>query len=518
MKCQIPEISWHNRDPVLSIDVQPKNVVGRQRLASGGTDSHVLIWYISTDSSTGVTNFEIVSELNRHTKSVNVVRWAPNGELLASGDDESVILIWCMKNEQNAFTSNNKGAENKETWINLKVLRGHIEDVYDLSWAPNSIYLASASVDNTAIIWDVTKGKHSVILQESKGFIQGVTWDPKNRFLATLSTDRSFRVYNVVTHKLLAKSNKCLLPVPKTHPAYGETIKLYHDDTLPTFFRRCSFSPDGAFVVVPSGIIDDVKQHATYIYTRNNWRTPSIVLPSDQYSVAVRFCPVLFALNHRNNSVFALPYRMIFAVAMKSSVYLYDTQQRTPIAIISNIHYARLTDLTWSTDGRILIVSSTDGFCSVINFEEGELGIEYDSSKTNSIAAHHSVLHPNLMKNENMGPKIEVPIDKILSVDENFSSPKKNKPATPIAVRRKPRTSENSAIMQDKKLCYSESTQDIKLVVTCDEETEQLKTTIDSSNKTKTSSFNVDNNLTPNTCKRVQFRTISTPKSKKKLL
>ena len=36
MKCQIPEISWHNRDPVLSVDFQPR-VDKQLRLASGGT-------------------------------------------------------------------------------------------------------------------------------------------------------------------------------------------------------------------------------------------------------------------------------------------------------------------------------------------------------------------------------------------------------------------------------------------------------------------------------------------------
>lgn len=36
MKCQIPEISWHNRDPVLSVDFQPK-IDKFQRLASGGS-------------------------------------------------------------------------------------------------------------------------------------------------------------------------------------------------------------------------------------------------------------------------------------------------------------------------------------------------------------------------------------------------------------------------------------------------------------------------------------------------
>lgn len=48
MKCIIPEISWHNRDPVLSVDIQPRRskdggLRDVHRLASGGTDSHVLV-------------------------------------------------------------------------------------------------------------------------------------------------------------------------------------------------------------------------------------------------------------------------------------------------------------------------------------------------------------------------------------------------------------------------------------------------------------------------------------------
>lgn len=44
--------------------------------------------------------------------------------------------------------------QDKETWLTYKILRGHLEDVYDLSWAPNSQQLISASVDNTAMVWD----------------------------------------------------------------------------------------------------------------------------------------------------------------------------------------------------------------------------------------------------------------------------------------------------------------------------------------------------------------------------
>lgn len=61
----------------------------------------------------------------------------------------------------------------KEKWTIFKVLRGHKEDVYDISWSPNSLKLLSGSVDNTAIIWDLSKGSNENILKDHKGFVQG---------------------------------------------------------------------------------------------------------------------------------------------------------------------------------------------------------------------------------------------------------------------------------------------------------------------------------------------------------
>lgn len=55
---------------------------------------------------------------------------------------------------------NLKGEDNgKENWTVVKMMRGHLEDVYDLCWSPDSTHLISGSVDTTAIIWDVQKGK-----------------------------------------------------------------------------------------------------------------------------------------------------------------------------------------------------------------------------------------------------------------------------------------------------------------------------------------------------------------------
>lgn len=55
--------------------------------------------------------------------------------------------------------------------------------------------------------------------------------------------------------------------------------------------------------------------------------------------------------NHGNDAgmapVFALPYRIIYAIATQDAVLVYDTQQQTPLCVVSNLHFATFTDLSW---------------------------------------------------------------------------------------------------------------------------------------------------------------------------
>ena len=74
---------------------------------------------------------------------------------------------------------------------------------------------------------------------------------------------------------------------------------------------------------------------------------------------------------------FGLPYRIVYAVATQDAVHLYDTQQQKPLCVVSNLHYATFTDLSWSNDGQTLLMTSSDGFCSALTFAPGELGTFY---------------------------------------------------------------------------------------------------------------------------------------------
>ena len=89
------------------------------------------------------------------------------------------------------------------------------------------------------------------------------------------------------------------------------------------------------------------------------------------------FLMLLTVYNLDSFSLFALPYRLIYAVATQNAIMFYDTQQvskslnkkqklgvacqyldqATPFGRVSNIHYTGLTDLAWSPCGNILVVS-----------------------------------------------------------------------------------------------------------------------------------------------------------------
>ncbi|XP_015590249.1 chromatin assembly factor 1 subunit B [Cephus cinctus] len=398
MKCTIPEISWHNRDPVLSIDVQPGTINSEKneiswRVATGGADSHILIWHVKINE-VGAAVVTFIADLDRHQRAVNVVRFSPSGEILASGDDESAIILWKQKIGFEPPPLDSEENQNKEHWKSWKVLRGHLQDIYDISWSPDSTSLISGSVDNTAILWDIQKGKNIGIISEHKGFVQGVAWDPGNQYVCTLSTDRICRLIDINTKKTVQRVSKAKIPTPPGHHLEGQTVRLFHDDTFKSFFRRLTFSLDGALILAPSGIIEPQDSsekfaNTTIIFSRHNLREPIAVLPSlDESTIAIRCCPIYFELRDNGPaSMMALPYRMVFAVATQKSVLIYDTQQTSPIAVVSNIHYTRLTDVSWSSDGQILVISSTDGYCSIVHFRNDELGKAYQMDK--SISANN---------------------------------------------------------------------------------------------------------------------------------
>jgi chromatin assembly factor 1 subunit B len=49
----------------------------------------------------------------------------------------------------------------------------------------------------------------------------------------------------------------------------------------------------------------------------------------------------------QTGSLFALPYRLLFAVVTMDTVAIYDTQQASPICLLTKLHYDEFTDMSW---------------------------------------------------------------------------------------------------------------------------------------------------------------------------
>jgi WD40 repeat protein len=109
-------------------------------------------------------NINFIASMRRHTKAVNVARWNKSGEYLASAGDESVIFLWKENEVQNQRTLDMDAddEENKENWFSFKTLRGHLEDILDISWSNDDSLLISGGIDNSVIVWNVTTGNNLI--------------------------------------------------------------------------------------------------------------------------------------------------------------------------------------------------------------------------------------------------------------------------------------------------------------------------------------------------------------------
>ncbi|XP_039912886.1 chromatin assembly factor 1 subunit B isoform X1 [Hirundo rustica] len=463
MKVITCEIVWHNKEPVYSLDFQ-HGADGRiNRLASAGVDTAVRIWKVEKGPD-GKAIVEFLSNLARHTKAVNVVRFSPSGEILASGGDDAVILLWKLNDSKEleplVFQDEDEAQLNKENWAVVKTLRGHLEDVYDICWTSDGNFMASASVDNTAIMWDVSKGQKVSIFNEHKSYVQGVTWDPLGQYIATLSCDRVLRVYSTQTKRVAFNVTK----MPSGSGAEGEarSFRMFHDDSMKSFFRRLSFTPDGSYLLTPAGCVESGENvtNTTYVFSRNNLKRPVGHLPCPgKGTLAVRCCPVYFELRGASAKdeispksppgLFNLPYRLVFAVASEDSVLFYDTEQSFPFGYVSNIHYHTLSDISWSSDGSFLAISSTDGYCSFVTFEEDELGVPLKEKpqipvRTPGAAADkkakksqsHKAISPSSRLAEGTPPSKDPPVQ-----PRTPGTAGKELPSTPAAVRTAPGSS-----------------------------------------------------------------------------
>lgn len=127
-----------------------------------------------SDDSTGMRMITARKTLTFNAGSVNCVRWNPAKDLIASGSDDTFVVLWApvtadlVSGEGWAPRHRYKGHTKGSALSHVLLLSGltHMQaDVLGVDWHPSGELLASCSIDNTIRIWSIASQGPDVLIR-----------------------------------------------------------------------------------------------------------------------------------------------------------------------------------------------------------------------------------------------------------------------------------------------------------------------------------------------------------------
>eukprot|EP00232_Nephroselmis_pyriformis_P022215 CAMPEP_0182865504 /NCGR_PEP_ID=MMETSP0034_2-20130328/7724_1 /TAXON_ID=156128 /ORGANISM="Nephroselmis pyriformis, Strain CCMP717" /LENGTH=315 /DNA_ID=CAMNT_0024997801 /DNA_START=55 /DNA_END=999 /DNA_ORIENTATION=+ len=123
--------------------------------------------------------FFLSYDLKGHTGPVYTAKFAPSGNLLASGSFDRSVRVWDVGTQSEVLT-----------------LQEHLLNVSDVAWSADSTALLSGAFDHTVKEWDVARGE-LVSSRTVEGFAQAVCFSPADSNVFLLgSTARRIYVFD----------------------------------------------------------------------------------------------------------------------------------------------------------------------------------------------------------------------------------------------------------------------------------------------------------------------------------
>ena len=394
----------------------------------------------------------LVRQVAEHSHYVQGVAWDPLNEYIATQSSDRSVHIYSLKTKDGQYTLN--GLDDKTPKI-ASHIKADLPPRRLASQSPAPSDMTTSHRSQLAAIDAAGGGPTSIgsPVPSAPGTPTSFALPMNPPSVVSHSRRSSFSSRRSVS-PAPSMPLPAVMPMeasPKPHPTTTsigmKNASLYANETLTSFFRRLTFTPDGSLLLTPAGQYQTQHQaegaakptyeitNTVYIYSRGGInKAPIAHLPGHKKpSVAVRCSPIVYSLRQsaapptKNiiidtsspedpmpslpepltkpisaastpsvmepppppprsaasetplpnpnskipsvespaptsagsattapaaavpgpKSAFALSHRMIYAVATQDSVLLYDTQQQTPICVVSNLHCATFTDLAW---------------------------------------------------------------------------------------------------------------------------------------------------------------------------
>lgn len=200
-------------EPVEALSVgQDKEVMfaefspdGQWLAAGAGTNVTGTVWIWPT------ANYQAAPRiLSGHDSMVRMVRFSPDGTMLASASDDGTINLWSMADLTAGPT----------------VLAGHTDRVRSIDFSSDGRLLASGGRDSTVRLWDMTNlTAKSTVLEGHTDIVRAVRFQPDGKQLVSTATDGTIRLWDLEDlgqHEILQGDESRVISAA-FHPA-GHTL------------------------------------------------------------------------------------------------------------------------------------------------------------------------------------------------------------------------------------------------------------------------------------------------------
>ncbi|RJL35757.1 eIF2A-related protein [Bailinhaonella thermotolerans] len=278
--------------------------------------------------------------LKGHTDTVRNLAWSPDGAWIATASRDGTARVF-----------------DAQTGHCERTLAGHGGMVEMVAWSPDSARLATASRDHTIRVWEVASGATVNVLSGASDVVRGVAWSPDGTRIAGASRDQVVRVWDTTTGELrhaLRGHRDNVLGIGWS--PYGRLATASHDRTViiwdlaadrprvrleghTDFVEGLAWSPDGQSLASSSG------DHTIRVWDGTT---------GDQRLLIRGHADQIW------NLAWSPDGRRLASVSTDRTARIFDAHDAEPLAVLRG-HDDTVWGVTWSPDGSRIATGSEDG-------------------------------------------------------------------------------------------------------------------------------------------------------------
>jgi WD40 repeat protein/transcriptional regulator with XRE-family HTH domain len=377
----------------------------QQTLASSSNDTTIRIWDVS--------NGNCLSVLQGHTSGVRCLRFSPDGQLLASGCRDGSIRLWSN------YLSHARHPKSHSINPSAKLLHGHADFVWDITFSPDGRLLVSGGRDGTLRLWNVQDGQSIHVLEGHTHDVYGIAISADSQLLVSTGEDQTVRLWHLQSgrnlktlrgytggiHSLSLSSDDQML----ASSGQNETVQLWRlqlDGNLSSFhpyktfpsstrrmssFSNISFSPDGQTLAInrhdesialwniQTGQLERWSAHSASIWTVLFSPTGQI-LASSSYDCTVRLWDVqmhhcLHMLRGHESGIRAIAFdkssQWLASGSFDFTIRFWDVQTGVCLRVLQG-HMGAVFALAFDPSGHWLASGSHDQTIRLWDVQTGE--------------------------------------------------------------------------------------------------------------------------------------------------